>query len=190
MRELYKKLGINASLTTAYHPQSNSQMERTNQEVEKYLQLFCDKCQDDWVNHLPTMEFVFNSRVSSATGYSLFKIMYRYRPDFTVPLGQKSSIPVLDQCLKDLAEVRKEAEAALCLSKEHMKESHNSDKALVFKEGDKVMLTSKDIKIHEASQKLGPHQIGPFTVVQVRDNDNSELDLPPVLKIHPVFHVN
>ena len=52
------------------------------------------------------------------------------------------------------------------------------------------MLTSKDIKVHQASQKLGPRQLGPFTVVQVRDNDDYELDLPPVLKIHPVFHVN
>ena len=52
------------------------------------------------------------------------------------------------------------------------------------------MLTSKDIKIHQASQKLGPRQIGPFTVIEVRDNDDYELDLPPVLKIHPVFHVN
>ena len=97
---------------------------------------------------------------------------------------------MLDQCLKDLAEVRKEAEAALRVSKECMKESHNSDKAPVFKEGDKVMLTSKDIKVHQASQKLGPRQLGPFTVVQVRDNDDYELDLPLVLKIHPVFHVN
>ena len=37
MRELYKKLGINASLTMAHHPQSNGQTEHTNQEVEKYL---------------------------------------------------------------------------------------------------------------------------------------------------------
>ena len=62
----------------AYHPQSNGQTERTNQEVEKYLQLFCDKHQDDWVNHLATAEFIFNSHVSSATSYSLFEIMYGY----------------------------------------------------------------------------------------------------------------
>ena len=71
-----------------------------------------------------------------------------------------------------------------------MKESHNSDKATVFKEGDKVMLTSKDIKVHQASQKLGPCQLGPFTIIQVRDNNDYELDLPLLLKIHPVFHVN
>ena len=78
----------------------------------------------------------------------------------------------------------------LCLSKEFMKESHHSDKAPVFKEGDREMLTSKNIKAHQASQKLGLHQLGPFTIIQVRDNDDYELDLPPVLKIHPVFHVN
>ena len=52
------------------------------------------------------------------------------------------------------------------------------------------MLTSKDIKIHQASQKLEPCQIGPSTVIQVRYNDDYELDLPLVLKIHLVFHVN
>ena len=76
------------------------------------------------------------------------------------------------------------------LSKERMKESPVKDKAPTFKAGDKVMLAAKDVKVHQASQKLGPRQLGPFTVVQVRDNDDYELDLPPVLKIHPVFHVD
>ena len=59
-----------------------------------------------------------------------------------------------------------------------------------FAVGDQVWLAAKNIKVHQASQKLGPRQLGPFTIVQVRDNDDYELDLPPVLKIHPVFHVN
>ena len=43
MRALYKHLGIDAGLTTAYHPQANGQVERKNQEVEIYLRLFIGK---------------------------------------------------------------------------------------------------------------------------------------------------
>ena len=53
MRALYKQLGIDAGLTTAYHPQANGQVERKNQEVEAYLRLFISKRQDDWVDLLP-----------------------------------------------------------------------------------------------------------------------------------------
>ena len=45
MQALYKRLGINAGLTAAYHPQANGQVERKNQEVEAYLCLFISKCQ-------------------------------------------------------------------------------------------------------------------------------------------------
>jgi transposase InsO family protein len=40
MCALYKCLGIDAGLTTAYHPQANGQVECKNQEVEIYLKLF------------------------------------------------------------------------------------------------------------------------------------------------------
>jgi transposase InsO family protein len=43
MRALYKRLGIETGLTTAYHPEGNGKVERKNQEVEQYLRLFCNK---------------------------------------------------------------------------------------------------------------------------------------------------
>ena len=40
MKELYWLLGIEAATSTAYHPQTDRQMERVNQELEQYLQIF------------------------------------------------------------------------------------------------------------------------------------------------------
>ena len=80
-------ISIYTGLTTAYHPQANGQVERKNQEVEVYLRLFISKQQDDWVDLLPTAEFVINSQLNSATGHTPFELIYGYTPDFTVPAG-------------------------------------------------------------------------------------------------------
>jgi Integrase core domain len=42
MKELNKLLGITTKLSTAYHPQTDGQTERMNQEIEQYLCLFVD----------------------------------------------------------------------------------------------------------------------------------------------------
>ena len=188
---LYKRLGIDAGLTTAYHPQANGQVERKNQEVEAYLRLFIGKRQDVWVDLLPTAEFVINSQLNSATGYTPFKLLYGYTPDFTVPAGRPMGIPLVDKRLQHLCSLRIDTEAALCLSKECMKEGcPKFYEASALTVGDKVWLQAKQIKMHQQSAKLGPKQLGPFEITEVISDVDYRLALPPALKIHDVFHVD
>jgi len=42
MKELNRMLGIETKLSTAFHPQTDSQTERMNQELEQYLRMFID----------------------------------------------------------------------------------------------------------------------------------------------------
>jgi len=42
MKELNQMLGIDTKLSTVFHPQTNRQTERMNQELEQYLQMFID----------------------------------------------------------------------------------------------------------------------------------------------------
>jgi len=42
MKELNKLLGINTKLSMAFHPQTDGQTERINQELEQYLRMFID----------------------------------------------------------------------------------------------------------------------------------------------------
>ena len=47
-RELNRMLGIETKLLTAFHPQTDGQMERMNQELEQYLRFFIEYRQRDW----------------------------------------------------------------------------------------------------------------------------------------------
>jgi len=47
-RELNKMLGIETKLSMAYHPETDGQMERTNQELEQYLRMYVNHRQNNW----------------------------------------------------------------------------------------------------------------------------------------------
>jgi len=46
-KELYRLLGIRISSSTAWHPQTDGQTERVNQELDQFLCLFVNERQDD-----------------------------------------------------------------------------------------------------------------------------------------------
>jgi len=48
MGELYKALGIKRAISMAYHPQTDGQTERINQEIEVFLRHYINYRQDDW----------------------------------------------------------------------------------------------------------------------------------------------
>jgi len=46
MRELNRTLGIESKLSIVFHPQTDGQTERVNQELEQYLRMFIDHRQE------------------------------------------------------------------------------------------------------------------------------------------------
>ena len=71
-KELYKKLGIEQRLSTAYHPQSQGQVENLNGWLETYLRMFIGHRQDDWVDHLHTAQFAWNNHYHNSIGTTPF----------------------------------------------------------------------------------------------------------------------
>jgi hypothetical protein len=76
--ELYCLLGIKLAASTAYHPQTDCQMECVNQELEQYLRVFASKWQDNWMELLPLAEFQYNNR----KGNPHFRCRYHF---LTIP---------------------------------------------------------------------------------------------------------
>ncbi|SJL14248.1 uncharacterized protein ARMOST_17704 [Armillaria ostoyae] len=67
LQDLYKMLDIKGNASTAFHPQTDGQTERINQEIEKYLRIFINFKQTDWPEWLPLAAFQYNNRIHSAT---------------------------------------------------------------------------------------------------------------------------
>ena len=73
MQEIWSKLGIKSTMSTAFHPQTDGETEHVNQELEQYLRIFCNFQVDNWAELIPFMEFAHNARADSATNHSPFK---------------------------------------------------------------------------------------------------------------------
>ena len=66
-KELNRMLEIKTKLSTAFHPQTDGQTERINQEVEQYLRFFIEHRQKDWLKWLAMVEFAINNKVHMVT---------------------------------------------------------------------------------------------------------------------------
>lgn len=101
-KELGRLLGITLSPSTAYHPQTDGQTERVNQELEVYLRIFCEGRPDEWVEHLIDAEVVHNQRLHSARNTSPFYLMMGYDPPL-IPLAYpRTNVPAVQERLTNL----------------------------------------------------------------------------------------
>ena len=77
-------------------------------------------------------------------------------------------------------------------SKEHMKcqaDKHRS-KAPDYKIGDKVWLSTENLKLTRASKKLTERWLGPYDITKRIGDNTLELRLPRSMKIHPVVNIS
>ena len=85
-QSLCQLLGIKASLSTAYHPETDRQTEHVNQILEQYLWIYVNYQQDDWVNLLPLAEFAYNNTSHSATMVTPFFANKGFHPKLKVSI--------------------------------------------------------------------------------------------------------
>ena len=79
-------LAIKQNLSTAFHPRTNSQIERMNAWIKQYLRPWTSQRQNDWAKLLPVAEFAHNSWKSNTTRKSPHKLLIRIKPQVNVKL--------------------------------------------------------------------------------------------------------
>jgi len=121
MKELNNLLGIQTKLSTAYHPQTDGQMERINQELEQYLRVFIDHRQEQWPDWLGTVEFAYNNKIHMATRTLPFKANYSQDPRMGFEGRRKGKYKAAGKFIEKMKKIQEEAKAVLGKAQEEMK---------------------------------------------------------------------
>src|SRR6201996_2923266 len=189
-KALCKTLQIHQNISTAYHPRTDGQSERTNQWLEQYLRFFCDERQDNWHHWLPIAEFAHNSWPSATTKKAPFKLIMGYTPR-TQWVEKKSPVPTVEERLAKIEEVRKQSHDAIFKAQKVMKMKHKGNKSFKpYKEGDQVWIEGTNLQTLYPSKKLGPKRYGPFKILKHLSDAVYQVEIPRQWKIHNVFHAN
>jgi hypothetical protein len=80
--QVMKAMGTTRNLSTAFHPETDGQTERTNATLEQYLRAYCNYQQDNWKTLLPIAEFCYNNTKSKTLGVTPFYANFGYHPRF------------------------------------------------------------------------------------------------------------
>ncbi|GJR89424.1 putative reverse transcriptase domain-containing protein [Tanacetum coccineum] len=75
-QSLQKALGMQLDLSTAYHPQTDGQSERTIQTLEDMFRACAIDFGGNWDTHLPLVEFSYNNSYHTSMKCALFEALY------------------------------------------------------------------------------------------------------------------
>jgi transposase InsO family protein len=188
---LMAEIGIQRKLSTAYHPETDGQTERTNRTMKTYLKIYSNHAQNNWLSLLAMAQLSYNNKLSEATGTTPYFANHGTHPNLferTLP-GPKAeaAVKTADE-MKALYELlHKKTLEAQGNSISHVNKKRKT--APQLKEGDKVYLHTKNLRTKRPSKGLDNVKVGPFLILKKNGPVTYTLQLPPDAKIHPRFHV-
>ncbi|GJX49033.1 putative reverse transcriptase domain-containing protein [Tanacetum coccineum] len=195
-RSLQNALGTNLDMSTAYHPQTDGQSERTIQTLEDMLRACAIDFGKGWVNHLPLVEFSYNNSYHASIKAAPFEALYGQKcrsPICWTEVGEAQilNLELIQETTKKIIQIKHRMQAA------HDRQKSYADlkrKPMEFQVGDKVMLKIspwKGVVCFGKWGKLNPRYVGPFNVLEKVGEVSYKLELPEELsKVHNTFHVS
>ena len=165
---LCKSRGIKRKLSTAYHPQTDGQTERTNQVLEGYLRNFVNYDQNHWYELLPLAEYAYNNSKASPHKLTPFFANYGFHPQTEWMKERDVQNPGATMYTHWIETVQNKARKRLEETREQ-KKNYYDQRATPQPDidiGDLVMLNAKNIRTKRPTKKLSPRLYGPFKVLE------------------------
>ncbi|GJV30046.1 putative reverse transcriptase domain-containing protein [Tanacetum coccineum] len=195
-RSLQNALGTSLDMSTAYHPQTNRQSERTIQTLEDMLRACAIDFGKGWVNHLPLVEFSYNNNYHASIKAAPFEALYGRKcrsPVCWAEVGevQLTGPEIVQETTEKIVQIKQRMQAARDRQKSY---ADLKRKPMEFQVGDKVMLKVspwKGVVRFGKRGKLNPRYVGPFKVLEKVGSVTYRLELPEELsRVHNTFLVS
>jgi len=193
---LQESLGTRLKFSTAYHPQTDGQSERTIQILEDMLRACMIEFRGSWEDHLHLAEFSYNNSYQASIKMAPFEALYGRKcrsPICWDEVGERSLLgpEILIQTTEKVRVIRDHLKAAQSRQKSW---ADLQRRPLEFGVGDHVFLKispTKGVIRFGTRGKLSPRYIGPFEILDRVGDVSYRLALPPSLDgVHNVFHVS
>ncbi|GJY25524.1 putative reverse transcriptase domain-containing protein [Tanacetum coccineum] len=182
-------------MSTAYHPETTGQSERTIQTLEDMLRACILDFGKGWDRHLPLEEFSYNNSYHASIKAALFEVLYgrKCRSPICwaeVEDSQLTSPEIIHETTEKIIQIKSRIQAA----RDHQKSYADvRQKPLEFQVGNKVMLKVspwKGVIRFGKRGKLNPRYIRPFKIIAKVGTVAYHLELPEKLsRVHSMFHV-
>nr|GFA21853.1 retrotransposon protein, putative, Ty3-gypsy subclass [Tanacetum cinerariifolium] len=170
---IWSTLGTRLDMSTAYHPETDGQSERTVQTLEDMLRACAIDFRKGWVSHLPLVEFSYNNSYHAIGEAQI--------------LGPE----LIQETTKIIVQIKQRMQAARDRQKSY---ADLKPKPIEFQVRDKVMLKVSPWKrvVRFGKQgKINTRYVGPFKVLERVRDVAYKLDLPEELsRVHNTFHVS
>jgi hypothetical protein len=194
-QELMRLMGAKLHMTSAFHPQSDGQLEAANKVITMYLRCFSGGRPREWLRWLPWAEYVYNTAYQSSLRDTPFHVVYgRHPPSIRSYEVGDTRVAAVAKTMAEreafLEDVRHRLEQAQAVQKRFYDAKH---RAVSYNVGDWVLLRLRNRPVASLSLvpkgKLQPRFFGPYRITEIINDAAVRLALPPQAKIHDVFHV-
>ncbi|GAU51702.1 hypothetical protein TSUD_415130 [Trifolium subterraneum] len=193
---LQEALGTKLRLSSAYHPQTDGQSERTIQSLKDLLRACVLEQGESWDSCLPLIEFTYNNSFHSSIVMAPFEALYGRR--CRTPLGWYESgetVVLGPDIVQETTEKIRMIQEKMKASQSRQKSYHDKRrKDVEFQEGDHVFLrvtSTTGVGRTLKSKKLTSKFIGPYQISERIGKVAYRIALPITLpNLHDVFHVS
>ena len=189
-------MGTKLKFSTAFHPQTDGQTERTIQTLEDMLRACVMEFKGAWSKYLPLIEFSYNNSYQVTIGMAPFEALYGRRcrsPAHWYETGEKliAAPDFVESTTEAVKLIQKRMKTAQSRQKSY---ADRRRRPLEFQVGDLVFLKvapMKGVMRFGKKGKLSPRYIGPFEILERVGKVAYKLALPSELAaVHNVFHVS
>ncbi|WVZ88900.1 hypothetical protein U9M48_035367 [Paspalum notatum var. saurae] len=195
-KRLHESMDTKLNFSSAYHPQTDGQIERTNQILEDMLRACAIQYGTSWDKSLPYAEFSYNNSYQASIKMSPFQALYGRR--CRTPLhwdqpGEKQLFgpEIIEDAKRQVRMIRENLRISQTRQKSY---ANNRRRDLEFAVGDYVYLKVSPIRglrRFKVKGKLAPRYIALFKIIDRKGEVAYQLELPERLSgVHDVFHVS